>query len=504
MKLFCVVMIGAALAAQDDNDYLRQRTFVAKVTVPGAQSGDQIRLEGQTGGPMSAVWLDDQAGVRASIPVPFTRIAGVACVSSDPMRAYLFGSTSSTQNGSRVGGCVVLECSFSGQGQPQMTLPLSLSYPTLDPCQVICLKGSSAFWLLDYGTRNIYCGQVPAYGGVPQPSSWVLAADASSIPALASPMAAHYGDLGVGPNGKVTLDIAPLERLFYYEFALVNGQPQCTAIPRTRHVDIEWPEFITGHDPITFHVGAQVAANSYEVRDFGGALIANGSVSANQPVVIPPLAAMWSEPGLPCTLSFPGTSYESTLRPSIRYGPAGSTNTAFTVGRAIYWPSPVRGDLKYGSGVTLTTSLTGAVVGYLAVALRDGNGTDPVTYVSGSPLLSATATEQFTFNAQDVRNSVGRKFPIPNNSLWDGQVVLFQYWFLLPGGGVAVSEVFGSGIQCPDGGYQISNSSARASSSSQQQQGMSWSELASSGLAAPRTMAQTIATQEQVRSRLAE
>jgi hypothetical protein len=454
----CIVASGS-LVAQSDCDYLRTRIAEFGLSMPGTSVEDMLVMDGHHGDQIVAKWSGAGGVLRASLTLPFHRLAGTEVLQSNPFVVLVYGTTYAGA-GVRNGGVVALTCQVSQAGVASMAKTTEYSWPGIDPCRVARVRDSSVFWMLDYSTRSIRVANTANPGTLPTASEWQLAATATQIPILASPSSVHFADMDVNRQGVVTVVSKALNPDMKWELTYSGGQPVVSAVAGGAKLGMKNHEFLTGQQNIQFRADASLGATNWNLVDGAGSVLASGSVLPSAWTTIGQVPQMWQNPGREYRLEFPGVKTNLLVRPSVRYAPGGSTSPDFTVGRAIYWPSVVRGDARFGSGVEVSTALNGQVVAFLAVGVRQG-GVDPVSLdPSGVYLLNTNVAFAFTFDAQHVRNSVGREFPIPDDPAWDDQVVLFQYWFFLPNQQYAVSEVFGVQIQA---GEQVGDNLAMAS-----------------------------------------
>ncbi len=141
------------------------------------------------------------------------------------------------------------------------------------------------------------------------------------------------------------------------------------------------------------------------------------------------------------------------IRPTVRFGLAVNTSKLgltfadpqaedCVVGNVNY---NVTGEIEFESSPAAASNVTC----YLAIGVRNADGTDPVDSVGNSAVLNPVATQGFLRDVMAKRESVpiAYQMPVPADPELEGGVLLYQWIALDQEGQVGWSEVFGTAIQ---------------------------------------------------------
>lgn len=419
-------LLGDVAPSQHGTDYLREHFRNAGLMRVG---GAQYRLE-LRGSPQgaSAALLDLGGVVVSSLALPWHYNGGLAIIDAD---SVLAGGL--RLSGSRVGVMARLSVDSSG-ASPQLVLHSSLDYAGIDPVLMSVAKGMDRVFIVDSVGNRLLSAQS---GVLPPPqASLALVADSVAVPSLADRAVGAYMRLGGAAD---SLSVQSW-------YGVDTGWGITTSggswiVQGLADQDVMWmtgPASLSLASPGQFWLPARYQGGLVNLMSPEGALL--GSVNATPGAWNPvPTSVLFSaSPGCKFQLLHPQTGASINLYPIHRSGVPISV-PELTVERGRVWPNAILGNQEFGSGVGFNTAITAPFLCGASMAFRNQSG-DPI---DGQGFLTPEAFVVFAVDPSLMGETVGVALPLPANQAIDGEVILFQYLFLTPGGSLARSDVFG-------------------------------------------------------------
>ena len=446
----------ASASAQVDIDYLHARSATIPFSLTTAQGGAPLtaRVHGQVGLSASVFEVVDSAGtVLATANLPFQRLGVVrpAGRSADgKAAAFLVAGITLDPTTARFeeGRLCTLLAKSTATG-----LSITVGTPgilgAIDPIDVVRHSEEGRYYVIDGLSGNLLVAADHVDPTLfPDPSSFAIALDSTS-PVLADLGAIHLVSLSAQRHQPGVLLASRARTAGAVRVQFAGGSWTSVSAPANDGFPLRAPALVDSWSPIDIRIPAGAADGSWQILDDGGQPIASGANPIGQWSTIAPPSEFGATPGQRFTIEFPGSGDSVYVHPRLRHGDPASTSTDFEVGcglvrSEIEWPGPT-----FGHGVGIRSTLVqnghdGPVQLSLAFAVRDPVNGDPLTWIDpDTAVLDTASVLSHTVPAAEIGRSVGLAFPVPNAPEWADRVLLFQYWFSLPDGQVAISDVFG-------------------------------------------------------------
>lgn len=449
-----LLFAGSDVCAQHGTDYLREHfRNAAFATV----AGTQYRVE-TAGAPQGAVMsLKTVDGTLLStLVLPWHYEGGMTVVGGTVYSGGLRLATT------RIGVLAVIAIDTTTTPE-SLRLASSVDYPGLDPVLLHVDEQETGVFIVDGVGDRLMHGPLAGFpGGV---GGFSIIANSTSVSSLADKAVGAYLRLSsdAGNHNGVALAITSWQDAAGGHRVERNSSGWTVQpLGGEKSMWLSSPAAISSASPGAFWVPAHYAASSVEL------LAPNGSVLSSAPALsgawnaVPTHSLFSQQPGLPFRLRHVASGVHVNVMPIHRVGsPQGTASVAVEHGRV--WPRAELGNLEFGSGVGYSTAVTQQFVVGASMAFRGQNG-DPV---DANGFLVPEAFVSFTVDPALRGESVGLGLPLPADQGLDGQVLLFQYLFLMPDQSLARSDVFGTTLQWFGG-----TAAARQASSSPTQSGL--------------------------------
>ncbi|MFK7742990.1 MAG: hypothetical protein AB8H80_21940 [Planctomycetota bacterium] len=456
--ILSLVAISSAAVAQIDPDWLRaNNAFDHRIEVGANYEHLLVRPTLLTTATPTMTWEDSAGNVLQSLALPFDRLGGCHVLSSSTgaggtsVQIVLGGVDYVTTSPlSRQGVAVVLEATIDGSGIRQIALQETQSLGGIDPVDIYFLESEQTLWVFDYADRSVRSTSLIGRSLpdlLPPASAFTQHLSPANTPSLAGPESAHTTWLMGWSNNQIA--VANTVDPFSMQVGTSAAGFQ-SSTPRHR-IFPTVPTHPVG-STYTFQTGyADPSTLSWELQDDDGTVLTSGAVAATGATSI--TSSEFLRPGrrLALMLSEDGdTTSGRYIYSAARHGAPFSTDPAFSCGRTIINPVAHIGTQFGGSGVPIETSLTGAGSFHTLFAAADANGHPPTAVVSGVTLLNGQLSAATNFQFGEIRNSLGEGFSIANNPALHDVSFYLQYFFVLPNGGSAVSDIVGVRVIDPD------------------------------------------------------
>ena len=148
------------------------------------------------------------------------------------------------------------------------------------------------------------------------------------------------------------------------------------------------------------------------------------------------------------SLRVPGAE-DTRFYPIIEHG-VHCQHASLTIGHVLAHPElSCVNSPRYGISAGIDARAAAGPIGVTYnVAFRDSQGDDPVTFnAAGYAVLDPAASASVTVDPAEIDSLVGMTLAIPDDAGLAGTVVLWQVVFALPNGGLAYTNVVGTGIR---------------------------------------------------------
>ncbi|PIE25132.1 MAG: hypothetical protein CSA62_01575 [Planctomycetota bacterium] len=508
-------MVTAALALSTvpitAQNYLREAISIQKPVSERIETAMEVYLNqvGWLKVPINFSQSASQAqfvlntGSSSKVSLPFHRAGDVTKISD---AEYLLGGLkySSWSPATTRGVLCLVECRKNSSGQPVLKVLATEHYTSFDPTGLVYHKGEKRLYVLDYKGRRVLSALWQG-GDLPKEQTFETAASHAEIPDLKAPLLCELEHVADEDDDELMEDPEPIPEFEPEPDPIPEPAPEPSIEPHGADPDTgvllvspnhwnplrifktgtRWtkawnkqtlksggPSFLWTKDQAWFGGGCAFLVNkegagsgSFEIIEkITGASLGSWNIAKpGGAVTVGPLAYVNSYPGLTYTLRPRNPeAFPIDLVGSVRYGrPSG--NSYIDVSRGLL-PDirPQIGSDIFGAGVAVSPGASASksqetIHGAVLFGYRDTRGQDPVVVNGDVAVLNPTGVLDFSFVAGDMNASYGHRFALPRDPDLEGVVLLFQYVFVTPGGGVAFSDVFG---QVVGAGRQSMNNAA--------------------------------------------
>lgn len=342
-----------------------------------------------------------------------------------------------------VGDGVITKMSFAESGGlAKVMIDQVMTYPGVDPVELRYISNASLQGLFVVDARGDRILFLPCQSGLPNPSSAITVANASTIPQLAdcdlgSCVRFLPPDLGAGSTIGVGFDWGTSPR---YDI-VSSGSGFTVSSSALAEMVHDSPGRMSLPYPGQVFCSSDMTAGTIDVRDDSGALLHSLGVAPNAWVTLPYLASFETRPGRRHSISWSESNGSLFLFPTVQKSSLIAT-PHITPDRMLLPPVCRLGDAEYfvGAGVH-TADPTGTLQCGLSIAFR--STADPI---DAEGFLAPDLFLTFSVDPDAFVDSVGLNMPIPNDLALDGSVALFQMMFINSSTGAARTGIWGTTI----------------------------------------------------------
>lgn len=291
-------------------------------------------------------------------------------------------------------------------------------------------------------------------GGSALPATWSVWVTSVEVTDLQAAQEHHLKLLPADDTSPARVYMGPWPELYEGEAIVLSGEPGSVIATQFSWLDLSKVAQIRADQRTVSEAGTTIAVGapsgtSVEVVHLGsGSVIGSGTVPPGQNSVLVGASTgfLIGEKYVARKFGDPSFSYQG-LFCMRRYGFPESYSDGAQLERITnpedFWVG--NADFMLVGGVTKTPAPTSdiALTGYLGIAVRSSQGTDPVVpYGSNMLLVTDVFVAAHGRIASSGQGLIHGEVPIPNDPSLEGAVVLFQYW-MIDGPGIRLGEVVG-------------------------------------------------------------
>lgn len=450
-----LALLTGALQAQHGTDYLREHFRNAAFA---ELEGVKYRVEtngSAQGAAMRLLSLDGT--VLSTVSLPWHYEGGMTVAGDQVLAGGLRLGTSRTG----VLGRVTISTS---SGVASLSLSSHSDYATLDPVVIHADSTGKGVFIVDAVGNRLLHGAVSGFPA--QAGSFAVAADALSMPLLADKAVGAYIRLAHADADHSETLTALDVRSWQDSSAGYEVKSSATgwAVQTLGDAGAMWlsrSAAISVVDAGAYWLPSTLQTGTVNLLAPNGAIVTSVVANSGSWNAVPVSPLFSDMPGLQFRLEHAQTGRYVNVLPLHSVGNPTSVSQ-LTVERGRVWPNAVLGNHEFGSGVGISTTATQTFLVGASMAFRQPTG-DPI---DANGFLVPDAFVSFVVDPAVAGESVGLGLPLPSDQGLDGEVVLFQYLFLLPDQSLARSDVFGVTLQWKGGADGLAASSSEDSDAS--------------------------------------
>jgi hypothetical protein len=391
----------------------------------------------------------------SSVLLPIHRPGGIAKISPSEV---LIGGYEYTNwaNFSGRGKLVFVRMGLDASSKPVPTIvSSSILQPNLDPIQVVWLRVAQKVVVLNHLDRKVYVGD---WDGDPSalPTKFAPIIDETQVPILRFLATLRIAIL----DSRDGFCLCSPDSDAYWEVKRSGNQWVAQKLFRSQagaELFIKNLEFLSQKGSPSICLSSAAYGSIWQlILEADQSYINGGVVQLNSMQQLPNEDAFQVNPGSEFSYQFAfkgsSTYHKFFFMPFVRYG-APSFDDDLRIDKAFFVERPKVGNTNFGICAFLKCLSPGArvVSGYLNVAQRNPDGTDPVDIQGSDALLIPNLILPFTIDVNQFGSSLGVRYPIPFDPNLDGTVFLFQFVMELNDGGMVWSDIVGTRIHPSQG-----------------------------------------------------